>query len=135
MTDVELFVGDGDIPVKRFRTGDDVRVRMHYRATTRSPQPVFGFVDRADRLGGRDRPAHARRWRRAGVHRRRRRGRGALPDVPLLPGTYDLHTNITDFNRQHVYDNLHLAVRFDVMTGTTLETGGSVTLRPEWTVG
>jgi ABC-2 type transport system ATP-binding protein len=59
----------------------------------------------------------------------------ALTDVPLLPGTYDLHTEITDFNRTHVYDRLTLAMRFDVMTGKPYETGGVVTLRPQWTFG
>jgi hypothetical protein len=54
--------------------------------------------------------------------------------VALLPGTYDLHTSITDFNRQHIYDHLHLAMRFDVMTGRPYETGGLVTMRPEWTL-
>ena len=40
--------------------------------------------------------------------------------MSLLPGTYDLHTKITDFNRSHIYDNLHQAMRFDVMTGRAL---------------
>jgi hypothetical protein len=65
-------------------------------------------------------------------------GRGhvdfAAKNVSLLPGTYDLHTSVTDFNRQHEYDNLHLAMRFDVMSGRPYESSGLVTLRPEWTV-
>ena len=58
----------------------------------------------------------------------------ALANVSLVPGTYDIHTSITDFNRAVVYDNLHEALRFDVMTGKPYETGGVVTLRPEWTL-
>jgi hypothetical protein len=54
--------------------------------------------------------------------------------ISLLPGTYDVHTSITDFNRAHVFDHLHSALRFDVMSGTPYETGaGVVTLRPTWT--
>ena len=55
-----------------------------------------------------------------------------MNSVPLLPGTYDLHTTITDFNRQHEYDRLQVALRFDVMTGKPYETGGVVTFRPSW---
>ena len=55
--------------------------------------------------------------------------------MSLLPGTYDLHTTVTDFNRSHIYDHLHLAMRFDVMSGRPYETGGLVTLRPSWTYG
>ena len=40
-----------------------------------------------------------------------------MRDISLLPGTYDVHTAVHDFNRQHEYDHLHLATRFDVMTG------------------
>ena len=134
VTDVELFVGDGSLPVRRFRTGDDVRIRMHYRATTKVPQPVFGLV--IERTGSA--AVTAPHMRDAGVVPDHLDGTGfvdvTLPDVPLLPGTYDLHTNITDYNRQHVWDNLHLAVRFDVMTGSSLESGGSVTLRPRWAI-
>ena len=58
-----------------------------------------------------------------------------LDAVSFLPGTYDLHTSITDFNRSHIYDNLHLAFRFDVMSGKPYESGGIVTVRPQWTIG
>ena len=58
----------------------------------------------------------------------------AVKGVSLLPGTYDLHTSVTDFNRQHEYDNVHLALRFDVMSGRPYESSGLVTLRPEWTI-
>ena len=54
--------------------------------------------------------------------------------VGLLPGTYDIHTTVTDFNRQHEYDNVHLALRFDVMSGKPYETGGLVTMRPQWSM-
>jgi hypothetical protein len=57
-----------------------------------------------------------------------------LEQVSLLPGTYDVHTEITDFNRSHIYDHLTLAMRFDVMTGKPYESGGVVTLRPRWTI-
>ena len=135
VTDVELLVGGGTLPVKRFRTGDDVVVRMHYRASTRVPRPVFGIG--IERTGSAT--VTQPHMRDAQVVPDHMDGTGIvdvrLPNIALLPGTFDLHTNITDFNRQHVYDSLHLALRFDVMTGASLETGGSITLHPEWTIG
>jgi len=131
---VELFVVASETPVKRFRTSESIRLRLFYRTSKRVPKPVFGIEIEA--LGG------------ARVTAPCTRDVGLLPDVisgegfvditmdnvPLLPGTYDLHTTITDFNRQHEYDNLHVALRFDVMTGKPYETGGMVTLSPSWTI-
>jgi lipopolysaccharide transport system ATP-binding protein len=135
VTDVELMIGDGSVPTRRFRTGDDVRLRLHYRTSTRVARPVFGFV--IERTGSV--AVTAPHTRDAGVVPESLDGTGVvevcLSNIALLPGSYDLHANITDFNRQHVYDNLQLALRFDVMTGTTLETGGAVTLRPRWSIG
>ncbi len=53
-----------------------------------------------------------------------------LDAVSLLPGTYDLHTSITDFNRSHIYDDLHLAFRFDVMSGKPYESAWRRDLPP-----
>jgi ABC-2 type transport system ATP-binding protein len=131
---VEMFAGTSDDPVKRFRTGDDVRLRLHYAANRPVPKPVFGFS--IESLGGAT--VSSPSTRDVGLLPESVSGRGhvdiAMSAVALLPGTYDLHTSITDFNRQHIYDHLHLAMRFDVMTGRPYETGGLVTMRPEWTL-
>ena len=55
-----------------------------------------------------------------------------MRDISLLPGAYDVHTSVHDFNRQHEYDHLQVATRFDVTTGRPYESSGVVTLRPEW---
>jgi ABC-type polysaccharide/polyol phosphate transport system ATPase subunit len=131
---VEVFVGAGDKPVKRWRTGDDVRIRLHYRAEKRIPRPVFGIA--IECVGG------------AVVTSPCARDVGLVPDsvegtgfvdiridrMPLLPGTYDIHTSVTDFNRSHIYDHVQTHLRVDVMTGTHFETGGVVTLNPQWTI-
>ena len=131
---VEMFSGTSDTPVKRFRTSDDVRLRLYYRTKKTVPKPVFGFE--IEQLGGLTVTAPC--TRDVGLLPASISGEGfveiLMEDVPLLPGTYDLHTHITDFNRQHEYDNLHVALRFDVMTGKPYETGGVVTLRPGWTI-
>jgi ABC-type polysaccharide/polyol phosphate transport system ATPase subunit len=134
ITDVRLFTGDGLSPVKRFRTGDSVRIRMTYSAMKPVPKPVIGITLEA--LGGATVTAPC--TRDVGMIPEALSGEGTieveLDAVSLLPGTYDLHTSITDFNRSHVYDNLHLAFRFDVMSGKPYESGGIVTLRPQWTI-
>ncbi len=131
---VELFVGASETPVKRFRTSDSIRLRLHYRAEKSVPKPVFGFA--IEHLGGATVTAPC--TRDVGLLPASVSGEGyveiAMGNVAMLPGTYDLHTSITDFNRQHEYDNLHLAMRFDVMTGKPYETGGLVTMRPTWTI-
>jgi ABC-2 type transport system ATP-binding protein len=135
ITAVEMRVGAEGVPVKRFRTGDDVRIRLHYRAEKSVPRPVVAIT--IDSLGGATVTAPC--TRDVGMVPDALSGEGTididLKDVSLLPGTYDLHTTITDFNRSHIYDNLHLAMRFDVMTGRPYETGGLITVRPQWTIG
>ena len=134
ITGVQLFTGDGLSPVKRFRTGDSIRIRMSYSAAKPIPKPVIGITIEA--LGGATVTDPC--TRDVGMVPEALSGEGAievhLDDVSLLPGTYDLHTSITDFNRSHIYDNLHLAFRFDVMSGKPYESGGLVTVRPQWTI-
>jgi len=134
ITSVELFIGDGLQPVKRFRTGDDVQIRMTYRADKPIPKPVVGFEIEA--LGGSTVTSPC--TRDVGLIPQALSGEGTieveLEAMSLLPGTYDLHTSSTDFNRSHIYDDLHLAFRFDVMSGKPYESGGVVTVRPQWTI-
>jgi lipopolysaccharide transport system ATP-binding protein len=130
----ELFTDGNEQPVKRFRTGDSIRLRLTYRAEKAIPRPVFGFE--IEQLGGTTVTAPC--TRDVGMIPESLSNTGTvdieLDSVALLPGTYDLHTSITDFNRSHIYDNLHLALRFDVMSGRPYESGGLVTMRPRWTI-
>jgi ABC-type polysaccharide/polyol phosphate transport system ATPase subunit len=129
---VEMFVGDNTTSVKRFRTGDTVTVRLHYRADKPVSRPIFGFA--IDALGGNCITSPCARD--VGMVPERITGEGyidvVMTDVSLMPGTFDLHTSVTDFNRQHIYDYVQVALRFDVMTGKLNETGSVVTLRPKW---
>lgn len=134
VTNVEMFAQGSDTPVKRFRTGEHVQLRLHYTSQKAVPKPIFGIEIEA--LGGATVTAPC--TRDVGLLPDRIQGTGyvdiTMDNVSLLPGTYDLHTTITDFNRQHEYDRLHVALRFDVMTGKPYETGGVVTMRPTWTI-
>jgi ABC-2 type transport system ATP-binding protein len=131
---VEMFVGDGDAPVKRCRTGDDIRIRLHYKAEKRIPRPVFGIA--IEQVGGTVVTSPCARD--VGLVPDAVDGEGhvdiSLSQFPLLPGTYDIHTSVTDFNRAHIYDHVQTHLRIDVMTGRRYETGGVVTLRPEWQI-
>jgi ABC-type polysaccharide/polyol phosphate transport system ATPase subunit len=131
---VEIFVGDSTTAVKRFRTGDTVTLRLHYRADKPVSRPVFGFA--IDALGGNCITSPCARD--VGMVPERLTGDGyvdvVMTDVSLMPGTFDLHTSVTDFNRQHIYDYVQVALRFDVMTGKLNETGSVVTLRPNWSL-
>jgi ABC-type polysaccharide/polyol phosphate transport system ATPase subunit len=131
---IEMFVGDNDAPVKRCRTGDRVRLRMHYRTEIAIPRPVFGIA--IEHVGGGVVTSPCARD--AGVVPDSVNGEGYvdidLHEFPLLPGTYDIHTSITDFNRAHIYDHVQTHLRIDVMSGKPYETGGVVTLRPSWVI-
>lgn len=132
-TKFEMFA-NGEGPVKRCRTDDDVVLRLHYDATMMIERPVFQLSIRT--LAGQT--VTAPTGRDAGDVPAQVFGEGIvevrLPKIALLPGTYDVDLAITDFNIQHVYDHLTRAIRFDVMVGKVKELfDGVVTLRPEWT--
>ena len=55
-----------------------------------------------------------------------------MEHITLLPGPHVLHTEITDFGRQHIYDHIQTALRFDVIAGDSQEVNGLVTMRPHW---
>ena len=131
-----------DVRRRQRRAGEAVphrRRRAHPAALPRrSSVPTTGVRHR-DRERSAARPSPRRApatsaWCPTSIagqrHRRGRRSRTSR----CCPARTTCTPSITDFNRQHVYDNLHLALRFDVMTGRTYETGGVVTMRPEWTI-
>ena len=57
-----------------------------------------------------------------------------IPDLSLLPGPFVIHTEVTGWRRQHIFDHLQNAFSFDVLAGTTHEVDGLVTLRPSWAI-
>lgn len=130
VTQAELMV-DGQV-VDRFRTGDNVTFRLHYEASRAVHTPVFAVSIAS--LGGpiitspssRDADAVPRALGGSGTVDI------SVSDIPLLPGPYVLHTEVTKFGRAHVFDHLQNAVSFDVLAGTSAETEGLVTLMPSW---
>lgn len=132
INEVEMFVGDASDPVMRFQTGDTVTFRMYYTASKAVPRPIFSLM--IDTLGGAT--VSAPSTRDVGLIPDLVEGEGWIDvkvrDIRLLPGPYQVHTAVHDFNRQHEYDYFQLATRFDVTTGKPYESAGLVTMHPEW---
>ncbi|MFN3255086.1 MAG: ABC transporter ATP-binding protein [Ilumatobacter sp.] len=132
VTSVEMLVGGR--PTDRFRTGDDVTFRLHYESSRAIQKPVFAIT--INSLAGPVVTAPASRD--VDQVPTALGGTGhvdiAIRDVPLLPGPYVLHTEITKFGRASLFDHLQNAFSFDVIAGTSAETTGFITLHPTWTI-
>lgn len=119
-------------PTSTVRTGDDVTIRLRYHVEQPVERPVFA-IEIESVHGVR---ITAPSSRDVDVVPDRVTSDGTLDisvgSLPLLPGTYQLHTDVTDFHRQHVIDHFHHATRFDVTAGSDHESDGLVTLRPTW---
>ena len=128
--EVELLV-DGQ-PTTHVRTGDTVVVRLHFASDETIENPVFAIT--IGRLGGaivtfpssRDTGEVPATISGSGTVEVR------LADIALIPGPHVLHTEVTGFGRQHVFDHIQNAVSFDVLAGDVRETAGIMTMRPTW---
>jgi ABC-type polysaccharide/polyol phosphate transport system ATPase subunit len=129
---VEL-IGKEGRPTGHIATGDDVSIRLHYRADEPIPRPVFGVGIHT--MGG----VHVTgpNTHEAKVPIEKIDGTGHVdlhvPRILLLPGTYDISVALTDTEIVHTFDFRQRAMRFDVGPGTPHETFGGVTsLGGEW---
>lgn len=127
---VEMLV-NGEV-VQSLHAGDDVTIRMHFDTMKQIVAPVFEVT--IARLGGA--VVTAPSTRDANQVPATIEGPGTVDflvrDLPLVPGPYVLHTEVTGYHRKYVYDHLQNAVTFDVHAGPSAEVEGLVTLRPEW---
>ncbi len=99
------------------RTGDAVTLRMHYTADKPIAAPVFGMaVHTAEGV-----EVTAATTREAGALPSPLEGSGCvdleIPNLVLLPGTYDVTAWISDTAGAHTYDFRHHAFRFVVDAG------------------
>ena len=116
---VEVLVGTDPAPVNRVSTGDTVRLRLHLRSEQPVQRPVIGVaVGLIPESIATDTTVDIE-----------------LSELALLPGTYHVHTIISDFSRAHGYDHLHRALRLDVIAGSSQESSGLVTMQPRWSFG
>jgi ABC-2 type transport system ATP-binding protein len=116
------------------RTGDAITVRLHVVASEPVENPVFAI--RLGRMGAAVITSPCSRD--VGEVPATIDGRGVVDvrigNLGLLPGPHVIHTEVTGFGRQHVFDHVQNAVQFDVLPGSTNETDGLVTMYPEWSV-
>lgn len=116
-----------------FRTGDFVRIRIHYNAHQRIEKPVFGTAF----------------YREDGLHINGPntktsdyiidyiQGKGfidhIIPSLPLLPGVYFLTAAVVDFPCLQTYDHRHRCFRFSVIESDKIrERNGLFYIPSQW---
>jgi lipopolysaccharide transport system ATP-binding protein len=131
VTKVEMIVGGAR--VDSIRTGDDATFRLHFETPDPIPNPVFvitlasldGVAVTAPSSRDADSvPVTVNGTGYVDIH---------LNALPLIPGPYVVHTEVTGWGRKRVYDHIQNARSFDVHAGDSNEQDGLVTLRPTWT--
>lgn len=132
ISSVEFF-NDQDTKSDVFKTGDFMKVRIHYTAHKRIKKPVFGIAF----------------YREDGIHINGPNtktsnynidfieGKGfieyIIDSVPLLPGTYFFTAAIYDFSCSHAYDHWERCLRFNVIESDKIkERYGVVYILSEW---
>ena len=120
-------------PTTRPHTGEAVTIRIRYHAEEAIERPIFGIA--IHNIEGV--LVSGPNAREGGLVPEKIMGDGVvdltLPQLMLLPGTYDLSASIYDYSLVHPYDFRQHAVRFDVVVGTPHETtGGVLALGGEW---
>ena len=128
---MELIGADGTTR-NRFRSGEQVTIRMHYRFDQPIEKPVFGYAIEA--LDGPYLWAH--QSRHGQYVPELLEGRGSidlvLPRLALQPGTFDLTASIVDHQLTHQYDFWKHCLRFDVDHAGQVESGGYLSLGGTW---
>lgn len=118
---------------RRFYTGDQVTLRLHFRTKEPIKRPVFGVSISA--LDG------AYLWAHHSLDGDyvpdMIDGAGSvdvvIPKLPLQPGIFDLSASIVDHTTTVVYDFWRNSVRFDVLAGDPFESGGYLTMSSQYT--
>lgn len=128
ITKIELLDRGGQ-DVRHVRTGDQLTMRLHYKAETRVERPVFGAsIDSVD---------GPFMWGHHGlddgfVPEALEPGEGSLditiPAITFRPGTFQVSASIQDFTCTTMLGAWQRAVTFTVGPGTPFESGGLVTL-------
>jgi ABC-2 type transport system ATP-binding protein len=128
---MELIGADGTNR-NRFRSGEQVTIRMHYRFDEAIEKPVFGYA--IESLDGVYLWAH--QSRHGQYVPEKLEGRGTidlvLPRLSLQPGTFDLTASIVDHQLTHQFDFWKHCLRFDVDHAGQIESGGYLSLGGEW---
>lgn len=121
--------------VERFRTGEPLRIRLHYEMSEPIERPVFRLV--ISNLAGVDLTGPTSKD--VDCIPEKLDGAGyvdiEIESLRLLPNTYDLSVILTDRTLYKTFDHRQHAVRFDVERGSIHEDLGFVSLSPRWYIG
>lgn len=130
ITHVEIL--SGGRPTTVLCTGEDATIRIHYQATRRLEDVVFGV--RITHLHGMN--VWGTNTKRRGFKIESIVGSGSvdlnIPGLPLLEGTYDLTTALSDSTEIHAFDHWEKRVRFDVKQSGTFDEGVAA-IQGHWT--
>jgi ABC-2 type transport system ATP-binding protein len=118
----------------RLYGGAPASLRIHYRMQQAIERPVFGISIRT--LDGFEVSGPTSRDGKCVPDKLEDSGfvDVIFESISLLPGTYDLSIQLTDYARLHTYDHRKDLIRFDVERGTLLERSGVVSLGGQWSV-
>jgi ABC-type polysaccharide/polyol phosphate transport system ATPase subunit len=130
--EVELLGGGGH--VSRVATGEQVTFRLHYRATEKIEEPVFGIA--LHTLDGQH--VTGPNTRDVELSTGAVSGEGhvdlTVPRLMLTPGTYELTVAAYDHSLVHAYDHREKVLRFDVTPGEPKDQFGIVSLGGSWSL-
>jgi len=117
---------------RTFRTGDTLRVRIHYLAHEPIPEPQFGlalFHSSGFHISGPNNVFGE-------YHIPEIEGQGyvdyVIEQLPLLPGTYLISAAMHDLEGKHAYDYIHQRWSFRVRSGGVRESFGSFYIPATW---
>ena len=128
---VEIADAAGDIP-EYFSTGDQLRVRIHYKTRIRVETPTFGLaIYRRDGVH-----INGPNSVQAGFHLPYIEGAGvmeyAIDSLPLNPGQYEVTTAIYNQDSTVAYDHHHRMYEFEVRSATLRTEEGVVHIPAQW---
>lgn len=132
ITRVEFLDGTGCV-VRRFRTGDAFTVRLHYQATQRVERPTFGIgIHRDDDTHVNGPNTKFDNYLIPAIE-----GAGAIdycvPQLNLLPGTYELSAAVYDHEVRQAFDHQHRLHSFWVDSNPAIhEQYGTFYLPSSW---
>jgi ABC-type polysaccharide/polyol phosphate transport system ATPase subunit len=134
ITNVSLLDQAGK-PTHLCQSGGPATFEVEWETDQPVPEPVFAIVFYTTEGV----VLAAPNTKDAGVVPKEINGTGAtrltIPEMPLLPNSYDISVSLTDVEASTHISNRHRVLRFDVVPGDQVETmGGLVTLGGNWSI-
>jgi ABC-2 type transport system ATP-binding protein len=134
IVDVQLLDSAGR-PTNQVRTGEAVKLRLHYEISEPIERPVFGLAFNTvegflvSGPNSRDVNCVPEKLEGSGYVE------VTFPSLRLLPRTYDLHVSLYDYSCMHPFDFRQNVLRFDVERGPNHEQSGVAALGGKWRIG